>query len=204
MKTETYAQTQKRNKERATLAIKNGLAKNKEIMETPDDFVDRRPLKLRIKGFCFIAVYVLNFIYMDESFKLFEMLFGHVMAGIIVYLFGLFLGIFLLFFAGIVMIISAPQGYVDDMWSSKYWFHSGGTPMTQDRYNNIERVGEYVNSRTSISDRDTASSMMAKMGAINSMSNTSEGRRSLEFMNSKMSLMTREDGFKYISGKLRD
>jgi hypothetical protein len=65
-------------------------------------------------------------------------------------------------------------------------------------------VNEYVNCKASISDRDSASSMMTKMGAINSMSNTSEGRRSLEYMNAKMSLMTREDGFKFLSGKLKD
>jgi len=165
------------------------------------------------KGVGMIALYVLNLVYREEIHTFLSGIVGKDLSTIIVVFVIAIGGIYFLLFRGFLNVGSAQFGQMDPMWnanpitfrsvfSALAYSPSRVSSSSSSEYKNIDRVNDFVNSKARFQTREDASKTILTMNSVNSINETHQGKRVLEYIDSKMRWMTRDNGFNFISKKL--
>lgn len=169
------------------------------------DYVELKfSLRMFLKGIFLIGLYIYNLAFYEENFAFLDSIFGNFIAGLVVYVIGMYAGIFIFIFRGMMLIVFSKTGVIDDRWDGIKYFNSPAVSQNPNSYENIARVTDWAESKARFQTRDDASKTMLTINSLNSMRDTEQGRRTLDYLDSKMHWNTREDGFNMISDKLSD
>ncbi len=161
-------------------------------------------IKMFLKGVVMIASYILILVYNKELFEFVKRFSNHDVSTLIVGFLGMAGGAYILLFRGFLRVNYAKVGGIPDQLNIVKYYGVGGTPVNDNRtgYEGIDRVLQYVDSESSLSTREKAAEMFISSRSIVNSLGGSDGR-TLEYIDCKLSMMSRESGYQFLKTKMR-
>jgi len=156
-----------------------------------------------LEGCIMISSYIILLFYSKELFSFIKIYLGHDIATILVGFIGMVGGLYILLYRGFIRMIYAPIGGIPEGLNVVKYFGKGFTSSSnRTGYEGIDRILNYTDNIADLSTRDKASErFITSRSIINSLSKSDE--RTLEYIDAKLSLMSRENGYNFLKSKIQ-